>query len=207
MNYVFDFGAVLFTWQPHELLRQHFPQVAGTHERAVALAHDFFHHPDWLAFDRGSLPMERVIARTTERLALPGAAVASLISNIGELLTPIDETVAVLERLHGRRESAADVRLYFLSNMPEPYARVLEQRHAFLQWFDGGIFSGDVQQIKPEPAIYQLLQTRYALDPAQTVFIDDLQDNVDAASGLGWRGIRFESAQQVQTHLDDLIRT
>lgn len=109
---------MLFTWQPHELLRQFFPQVAGTHERAVALAKDFFHHPDWLAFDRGSLPMEMVIARTTERLALPGAAVASLISNIGELLTPIDETVAVLECLYGRREGAGDVRLYFLSNMP-----------------------------------------------------------------------------------------
>ncbi|WP_296445363.1 HAD family hydrolase [Rhodoferax sp. UBA5149] len=204
MNFVFDFGAVLFTWQPHALLRQHFPQVASSHERAVAMAKDFFHHPDWLAFDRGALPMEAVIARTAERLALPGQAVGALVSNIGELLTPLPDTVAVLDALRARRDSGEAVRLYFLSNMPAPYARELEQRHAFLQWFDGGIFSGDVQHIKPELAIYQLLQTRYALEPTQTLFIDDLQDNVQAACGLGWRGIHFVSAPQLQAHLADL---
>ena len=60
--------------------------------------------------------------------------------------------------------------------MPAPYARTLERLHDFLGDFDGGIFSGDVLLIKPEPAIYQLLQTRYALEPAKTVFIDDLLD-------------------------------
>lgn len=205
MNLVFDFGAVLFTWQPHELLRQYFPQVASTHERAVAMAKDFFHHPDWLAFDRGAVPMESVVARTAERLALPAPAVNLLVSNIGELLTPMHGTVALLERLRTRRDSDGDVRLYFLSNMPKPYARTLEQRHEFMQWFDGGIFSGDVKHIKPEAAIYELLESRYTLEPGRTVFIDDLKTNVAAAQMRGWRGIHFESAQQVQSRLEHLI--
>jgi putative hydrolase of the HAD superfamily len=89
--------------------------------------------------------------------------------------------------------------------MPQPYARILERNNAFLKWFDGGIFSGDVKLIKPEHAIYQMLQTRYQLEPAQTVFIDDLLANVKAARALGWHGIHFESAQQLQTELDAIV--
>jgi FMN phosphatase YigB (HAD superfamily) len=33
------------------------------------------------------------------------------------------------------------------------YARVLEREFAFVRQFDGGVFSGDVGHIKPEPAI------------------------------------------------------
>jgi putative hydrolase of the HAD superfamily len=201
MNFVFDFGAVLFTWQPHELLKQHFPDVADTHERALSMAKDVFHHPDWMAFDRGAVSMASVIAQTATRLALPAPAVASLVSHIGDYLTPLQETLRILERLRERRASQGDIRLYFLSNMPEPYARILEQRHAFLEYFDGGIFSGDVNHIKPEWAIYELLQSRYGLEPQRTVFIDDLKANIDAATDHGWQGIHFESAAQLEADL------
>jgi putative hydrolase of the HAD superfamily len=93
------------------------------------------------------------------------------------------------------------IKLYYLSNMPVPYARALERDNDFMTWFDGGVFSGDVQHIKPEPAIYQLLQTRHALEPSRTVFIDDLLGNVHAAKDLGWHGIHFQSAQQVEREL------
>ena len=201
MNLVFDFGAVLFTWQPQLFLRSYFPDLVSTPERAAALAKDFFHHADWQAFDQGKLSMEVVIDRTADRLALPADRVQALIFNIGELLTPMRDSVEVLAHWHARRESEGDVRLYFLSNMPTPYARLLEQRHDFLQWFDGGIFSGDVQHIKPAPGIYELLERRYALDPGNTLFIDDLLVNVEAAQARGWHGIHFESAPQLQARL------
>lgn len=202
MNLVFDLGAVLVQWQPQDLLRQHFPNEASSPEQAQALAGDFFHHPDWMSFDRGTLPMDSVIARTGERLGLPGPAVAALVTGIGDYLTALPDTVALLARLRALRERDSAIRLYYLSNMPQPYARTLEQRHDFFQWFDGGVFSGDVNHIKPEPAIYELLESRYALQPERAVFIDDLALNVAAAQARGWHGIQFESALQVQAELD-----
>ena len=95
--------------------------------------------------------------------------------------------------------------LYYLSNMPGPYARSLESQHSFLRCFDGGVFSGDVHRIKPEPEIYALLESRYALQPDQIVFIDDLKHNVEAATERGWQGIQFESAAQVQAQLLPLL--
>ena len=202
MNVVFDFGAVLFTWKPAELLAQSFPREAGAPQAAAQLAHAVFGHADWHAFDRGTLSMATVVERTAGRLGLDAQVLTALVDSIGVRLTPITASVDLLAHLHGCRARQPDLRLYYLSNMPVPYARTLERLHPFLQWFDGGIFSGDVQHIKPEPAIYQLLQARYALEPGQTVFLDDLKGNVHAAQALGWHGIHFTSAAQALAELD-----
>lgn len=202
MNIVFDFGAVLFTWQPAALLLQTLPEQIHTLEQAAHLAHQVFGHPDWHDFDRGVLDADTVIARTAERLDLPLQPMGDLVHGIAERLTPIADTVAVLQQLHQRRQAGEGITgLYFLSNMPVPYARFLEKQHAWMRWFDGGIFSGDVLHIKPDPAIYHMLQRRYALDPEQTVFIDDLKANVKAAQLLGWQGIHFDSPRQLQADL------
>jgi putative hydrolase of the HAD superfamily len=201
MNFVFDFGAVLFTWKPADLLAQTFPHRTQTAEAAAQLAHAMFSHADWNSFDQGTLAMDLLIERSSERLGLDARVLRELVAHIGERLQPIPETVALLERLHGLRSQEPNLRLYYLSNMPEPYARALERRHAFLQWFDGGIFSGDVLHIKPNPTIYQLLQSRYALEPAKTLFIDDLLANVLAAQAQGWHAIQFASAEQLQTDI------
>jgi len=201
VNLVFDFGAVLFRWQPELLMQAHFAERASSAQAARELARALFHHPDWQRFDRGAIAEHDLVSRTSERLGLQGAAVSALLEGIESHLTPVPATVALLERLCQRRRDQSDVRLLYLSNMPVRFARLLERRHTLTDWFEGGVFSGDVHLAKPEPGIYQLLQHRYALDPAQTVFIDDLQANVDAARGLGWRGIRFESAAQLEGDL------
>jgi putative hydrolase of the HAD superfamily len=205
MNLVFDFGAVLFAWQPAQLVAAYFPKQATTPAEAAQLAQSVFGHADWHEFDRGCLSLDAVVDRTAERLSLPMAPLQALIAGIADGLQPINAMVSVLAALSLRRQLRGDLRLYYLSNMPEPYARTLERKHDFVQWFDGGIFSGDVLRCKPDPAIYQLLQTRHALAPDQTVFIDDLQTNVDAACALGWHGIHFVSAPQLQRSLANLL--
>ncbi len=192
MNVVFDFGAVLFTWRPAEIVAETFPARAATPPQAQQLAKDMFGHEDWHDYDRGLLEMDAVVERLSSRLDLDRDAVQALVLSIGERLVPMDETIAVLKKLHARRLAGKGVSgLYFLSNMPRPYARELEQRHAFLRHFDGGIFSGDVLLSKPNPAIYQMLQTRYQLPPESIVFIDDLHANVQVAQDLGWKGVHL----------------
>ncbi len=201
MNLVFDLGAVLIEWQPARLVASHFPELALTAQAAQQAAQSIFGHADWHAFDRGTLSADDVVQRTAQRLALPPDEMRRLVCGIGERLTPIQETMDLVADLAQRRDQRGDVRLYYLSNMPAPYARTLEHKYAFLAWFEGGIFSGDVQRSKPDPVIYQLLQSRYALEPTQTLFVDDVQDNVDVACSLGWSGLRFVSAQQLRSSL------
>lgn len=205
MNLVFDLGGVLLTWQPAQLVAATFPQTVTDPEGARGLAHAIFGHADWHAFDAGRLSIEQVVRHTAQRLALPQQPLLDLVESIGERLLPMADSLSLLRTLVDLRAQGSDVRLYYLSNMPVPYARTLERHHAFFQWFDGGIFSGDVQIIKPDPAIYQLLESRYALAPAQTIFVDDLHTNVRSAQARGWHGIEFASAAQVRAALPPLL--
>ncbi len=200
-NVVFDFGAVLFNWQPHQLLQQHLSAHAPSEAAARQLAADIFPHEDWQSFDRGTVHQDEVVARTARRLGLSEEHFGHLVRTIPEHLLPIPETVALLEGLAERRARQGDVQLYFLSNMPIPYARALEQRHAFLSHFAGGVFSGDVKLIKPEAAIFGLLGERHALDPARTVFIDDHPDNVRAARDFGWHAVHVRDAARLAPEL------
>lgn len=201
MNLVFDLGAVLLTWQPVALVQKHLGAQAATRDAAQALARSIFSHDDWLDFDRGRSTLDEAIARIARRLDLPVAPLDAMLSPIGERMAPIAETVSLLARLRDDRERHGQLRLFYLSNMPAPYARQLEARHDFFRWFDGGIFSGDVQTIKPEPAIFRLLAERHGLEPHRTVFIDDMHDNVQAARSLGWHGIHFEASDALARHL------
>lgn len=205
MNYVFDFGAVLVNWKPVNMLAECFPQQADSPAHAGHLAHAVFAHADWHDYDRGVLTMDAVIARTSTRLELDAQRFGALVRSIGQRLLPMPESIEWLASLKDRRDAGEDVRLYFLSNMPVDYARELEHSYDFVGWFDGGIFSGDVGSIKPEPAIYQQLQQRHALVPQQTVFFDDLLGNVQAARAQGWHAIHFHNAPQAQADVAALL--
>lgn len=207
MNIVFDFGAVLFAWRPLELVAAAFPEHAGTPQAAKDFAHAVFAHPDWMDFDRGRVGRTRIAELTAERLSLDVQRVKALVDSVEEKLVPLPDSLDILRSLYAQRQIAGSPvsGLYFLSNMSEPFSRMLEQTYDFMQWFDGGVFSGDVQLIKPEPGIYALLQSRYALKPDEIVFIDDMPYNVEAARTLGWQAIHFTSAQALQTHLNSIL--
>lgn len=193
MNVVFDLGAVLIDWEPARLVQAHFPDRAGDPASAAALARALFHHEDWLAFDSGLRSAADVVERSAARLGLPAGALRELIEPLGERLEPIPETVELLRGLRGRRDARGSPRLFYLSNMPAPYARALERRFDFFRWFDGGVFSGDAKRTKPDEEIYQLLAWRHGLVPAQTLFVDDSAANVEMARALGWRAIHCTS--------------
>jgi putative hydrolase of the HAD superfamily len=206
LNIVFDFGAVIFGWEPSVLVREVFPQQASTDAQAMQLARSIFSHADWHAFDAGTLSADEVVSRTQQRTGLPLQALRELVDSIGHRLMPMAESVAVLQALRDKRQEGADIKLYYLSNMPEPYARVLEKKHPLIGWFDDGIFSGDVMLIKPEPGIFHLATQRFGLQAdSQTIFIDDLQTNIDASIAHGWRGVHLPRAHELRSRLFDEI--
>jgi len=206
VNVVFDFGGVLFNWEPEQLIQASFPERAATPAQWQQLTQAIFGHAQWHDYDRGVSSVAEVSARTAQRLGLDATAMHALVDSIGERLAPIPQTLALLAQLCALRDaSGAALRLYYLSNMPVPYARTLERKHPFIGWFDGGIFSGDVQRIKPEPEIYELLEKRHQLEPGQTVFIDDQPGNVQQAQARGWHGINFRSAPQLQEQLQRML--
>jgi putative hydrolase of the HAD superfamily len=198
MNIVFDFAGVLFHWQPHVLLARLLPERAPTAEAAHALVGEFFqgYGGDWGAFDRGTIepgPLAESIARRTG-LTVPEAR--RVIDGVPLALQPMPGTVALLRRLH-----SAGRALYFLSNMPEPYARHLESTHPFLSLFRQGIFSARVQLVKPEAEIFAHALKVFGIQAEHTLFIDDVAHNAEAARAAGWQAVHFMNPQQCEREL------
>ena len=195
-------GGVVFRWQPLVLLQELFPErvpnekVAG--EWAKAIFQTFDPQSDWALFDLGQIEPEPLAKRIALRTGLLEAELLHLILSIPKHLLPIQGTVDLLRDLKAKGHC-----LYFLSNMPAEYADHLVRENDFFALFEEGIFSAHVQQIKPEPNIFAIAKTRWPLRGAP-IFLDDVQHNIDTASRLGWRTIRFENPHQARSALTGL---
>jgi putative hydrolase of the HAD superfamily len=113
-------------------------------------------------------------------------------------LTPIVDTVALLRRLHAQGHA-----LYFLSNMPAPYADHLDATHDFIALFRAGIYSARVGRIKPEAAIFAHALRTFGIAASETLFIDDVAHNVAAARDAGWQALHFRDPRQCE---DEFVR-
>ncbi|MDP2008340.1 MAG: HAD family phosphatase [Rubrivivax sp.] len=196
--FVFDFGRVVFRWEPEALLRQLLPQHAHDAASAAHWVAQVFqsYGGDWGDYDRGVVAPAELAQRIATRTGLAVAEARRVIDAVPDALQPLPASVAWLQRL---RE--AGHALYFLSNMPAPVADELQSRHAFLGGFDDGVFSCRVGHNKPEPAIYEIAARRFGRPVEELVFLDDHRPNVEAARSLGWRALQFHDAAQAEAEV------
>ncbi|MGA0609946.1 HAD family hydrolase [Caldimonas sp. KR1-144] len=197
---VFDLGGVLLHWQPRALLAELMPSLAGDAAAIEALFESVFQgfRPggDWAEFDRGTVEPSALVARIAARSGLDARWLQRLVDAVPHHLVAQQATVALIERLHAR-----DVPLYYLSNMPAPYADDIERRQPFFRCFRGGVFSSRLRAIKPEPQIFRHAESIFGHAPNDLLFIDDHAGNVDMARTLGWQALHFRGAAQCEAEL------
>lgn len=198
MKFVFDFGSVLFRWRPRALMQRAMPHLAHDEASAEHWVDQVFQGfgGDWAEFDRGTLEPEAIKARIVARTGLADSDVRRVLDEIPHELAPVPETVQLLDRLRGHGRP-----VFYLSNMPAPFADHLERSHDFMRWFAGGVFSSRVKLIKPEPAIFALCQRRFDVPPGELVLMDDNAHNIDAARAAGWNAVQFADAAQAEREL------
>lgn len=190
---VFDLGNVLIPWNPRLLYRKLF----GGDEKRVEWFLKNICTTEWnethdagRAFSDG---VAELVVKYPEHAEFIEAYSARWDEMLGE---PIAGNVALLEDL-----KKAGRGVYALTNWPAEKFPVARSRCPFLKLFEGVVVSGEEGVRKPSSEIFGILVSRYDLDPERTVFIDDVQKNVDAARSLGFRGIRCESPEQLRRDL------
>lgn len=192
LNIVFDLGGVVFNWQPDALIRRVFPDE----ETQALVKAKILGHADWVEVDRGSLSLDDAITRAGARTGLSIERVARLFDAVPPSLTPIQETIRLIRSIRD-----TDHRLYVLSNMGLASMAYLEERYDIWDLFDGIVVSSRIGKVKPEQGIYEHLLTEHRLIATETVFIDDLAENLSAASRLGIQTIRFVDPAQCKQEL------
>jgi putative hydrolase of the HAD superfamily len=195
LNLVFDLGGVVVRWDPDAIIAGvfHDEETKGKVKKGV------FEDADWLELDRGTLGREDAIARAAKRTGVAEGEIKRLLHAVPPSLTVFPETVDLLRRL--KRKGYP---LYCLSNMHFASIEYLEHKHDFWDLFQGRVISCRLQLCKPEAGIYEHLLRTYGLEAKETIFIDDVQKNLDAAAKLGIKTLKFENAAQCERDLQRL---
>jgi putative hydrolase of the HAD superfamily len=108
-----------------------------------------------------------------------------------------------LDRLMSLRAEGRFVGL--ISNMVPAWDAYWRRMVDPARTFDDVILSFEVGHRKPAPEIFELAVERSGIPPAESVFIDDLPKNCDAARAAGWHAIHFTDAVTAIRELAELV--
>jgi len=117
-------------------------------------------------------------------------------------MTPDQDALDYALALQARPDATVAV----LSNTNQLHVRWLDANVPELQKFDLVMMSNEVHLAKPDPAIFLLALELLDLPAEQTIFIDDLAENVDAARSLGMDGIVHETWSRTRPALEAWLR-
>lgn len=195
-NIVFDIGNVLVDYR----WREHIRECGFEGETARRLGEAMMLSPIWKEVDRGVWTDEELLR--------------GFIQNAPDLECEIRLVFSDLRTLVGERKTSRPwlkalkkegYGLYYLSNFADRVKREARERLTFLEEMDGGIMSYEVQLIKPDPAIFEVLFAKYGLNPEESVFLDDSPENVKSARRLGMYGILVTDQGQAMEELRNLL--
>ena len=181
-NIIFDLGNVLVKYSPENFLNKYVKK-----ENQEDFIINIFKSKDWLELDRGTLSYEDAIEVFTKRVPEEKESIEKLFrENISSCISPIEENVEIMRKLKNNGYN-----VYILSNFHQPAFEYIRESWDFIREFNGDVVSCYYHYIKPEREIYETLLNKYNLTPSETIFIDDVDTNINGAKELGIGGIHL----------------
>lgn len=95
-------------------------------------------------------------------------------------------------------------KLILLSDYVKEWKEWLFERNFELSIFDYMYFSYEHKKLKSDEGTFQFIMNTLNLNPEETIFIDDLEQNVANAQKSGINGIVFKNANQLRDELHKL---
>ncbi|HUZ95088.1 MAG TPA: HAD family phosphatase [Edaphobacter sp.] len=149
-------------------------------ERGLITAEDFF---------------AQTVLETNPDLHLTFEQLWPLVCSESKVLHP--ENFDILAAL----KNSGQYRLATLNNESKELNAYRLDTFGLRQYFDYFICSGYVHEMKPLPDIYRAAIDISGLPPETALFIDDKQENCEAARAFGMNAIHFESPAQLRASL------
>ena len=191
---IFDYGRVL-TGPPDPAAYAELLRITGlTADRL-----DQFYWKDRNAYDEGKLTgigFWRQIVRN-EGLNLSEPAIEELNLWDARMWTRGDQVMLDWQLAIKRHGLLTAI----VSNMGDSVHEHMVRELRWLSRFDVLVWSYQLGIAKPDPAIYRYALEKLGTQPAETLFIDDKAENVEAAVALGMKGIIFSDVTKLRTDL------
>ncbi|MDF1657938.1 MAG: HAD family phosphatase [Verrucomicrobiales bacterium] len=136
--------------------------------------------------EMGKITPEQFYDRTIKMIDYQGDRdfLSASFEDIFELNGPM---VEFIEARH-----AEGIPLHLLSNTNGIHVPFFEKTFEVFDCFDGRIYSHEAGCMKPDPEIYQIVKRTLPLDPATTLYIDDLPANCEAGREAGFLTAQYD---------------
>lgn len=189
-SFLFDIGNVIIAFDFMKAARRIEPfaetDAAGILEKVSTLTDPL---------ERGEISPAEFYDRTTAMIGYRGdrTFLASSFEDIFELNEPMADFIFA--------RHAEGFPLHLLSNTNGIHVPFFEKTYPVFSCFDGRIYSHEAGCMKPDPEIYRIVKEKLPLDPATTLYIDDLPANCE-----GGRRAGFSTLQYDLNHHDTFLR-
>lgn len=194
---IFDIGMVLadYNWSGY------LQTFAYSEETYQAVANAVFLSPTWVECDRGVLSDQELLSGFICNAPEYEKEIKEVYATVGGCIKQYDYAIPWIQELKKK-----GLGIYALSNYGERMFAQTGKELNFLEYMDGALISYQDHLIKPDPRIYQTLLNRYHLNPDETVFFDDNEDNVKGASDLGIHAFLFHNYEEAAQQLEALLK-
>ena len=147
-------------------------------------------------YDLGRVTTQEVFERLGEAVGR-SADLRQARTAAAEIFEPNESIVPIVDELQRR-----SVKLILLSNTCEVHSSYCLERFGILGRFDDRVLSWEVGFRKPDDGIFRVALERAGCSAEECLFVDDIEDYVEAAARLGIRSQLFLGAADLARTLD-----
>ena len=205
-NIIFDFGGVLLDLDQTETYRA-FSTLFGqeiTPENVTQIFGPIFHQ-----IETGEISDETFLWKI-QHLKSGNLDPLKIIQSFNAML--IDFRPKLLPFLESLKK---DYQTALLSNTNSIHIRyvmhsILEKRYGVRTWkdyFHHVFYSHEMGMRKPNLNIFHQVTDSLKLNPSETLFIDDTEENVQAAIQCGWKAVLHDPHEKIENKLAEYIFT
>ena len=191
---LFDYGMVL-SGPPDPAAWARMRTITGLNEEQFYGGYWTHRH----AYDRGDLTGESFwnqAAAPTHAILTPDQLSALIAADVDYWSTINAPMLAWARKLQH-----AGIVTGILSNMPGPMETGLRARYRWIDDFTHTTWSHALNLAKPEPAIYLSAAQSLHTPPANILFLDDKEENIAAALGVGMQAILYTTYQAFEQEM------
>jgi len=177
---IFDIGNVLLPFDFLLALERLQPKCRNLISDGVALTLPLVH-----AYEAGSIGRAEFLMRIKALLEFSGSD-AEFVEIWQDIFTENTRMTELVRSLYGRYP------LYLLSNTSDLHFDFFWERYPVFQYFSGAVYSYQSRCMKPGRQIFEVAIRQFGVEPAQTVYIDDVTVNVEGAREVGLVGLQYD---------------
>lgn len=184
---IFDLGKVLLDFDFSLAASRLEPLCLVTMRELLTLIDQ---SPLLFQFETGRITVEQFFGKVRDATGFRGG-IDEFCAIFADIFTPIDSMIELHDELR-----TGGIPTFIFSNTNDLAIRHVRRRYPFFAKFAGYVLSYEHGVMKPDPKLYEAVESITGRAAGELCYIDDRPENITAALRRGWLAVVHESTEK-----------